>query len=132
MTRINWEGKALLIAVAALAMSAAGLMRGPTEEEVLAQAVREVVAGDATVIRLAPGAVVQANQGPRVTMPARVSSGSFHTKSRPKKGQPVTLGLTTVSTDATDRLRARAFKIDRDISPGTTTATPDAACRQRL
>jgi hypothetical protein len=131
MTRINREGKALLIAVAALAMYA-GLMRGPTDEEVLAQAVRDVVAGDATVIRPAPAAVVQANQGPRV---ANVSESEFRLiphQITSKKGQPVTLGLTATSTDSTDRLLARAFKIDRDISPGTTIAPPDTPCRQRF
>jgi hypothetical protein len=131
MTRTNREGKALLIAVAAFAMCA-GLMRGPTDEEVLAQAVRDVVAGDATVIRPALAAVVHANQGPQI---ANVSDSEFRLIPRQiafKKGQPVMPSLTGTSTDSTDHFLARAFKIDRDTSPGTPSATYDAACSQRF
>ena len=52
MTQTKRESKLRLIALAllaALAMSA-GLVRGPTDEEVLAQAVRDVAFGDRTVL----------------------------------------------------------------------------------
>lgn len=52
MSRTDMESKPLLILVAllaALAMSA-GLMRGPTDEQVLAEAVRDLASGEGTVL----------------------------------------------------------------------------------
>jgi len=63
------ESKLRLIALAllaALAMSA-GLVRGPTDEEVLAQAVRDVAFGDTSVFHPAVAAVVHADERPQVT-----------------------------------------------------------------
>jgi len=52
MSQPNTESKPLLIVlalVAALAMGT-GLVRGPTDEQVLAEAVRDVASGDGTVL----------------------------------------------------------------------------------
>ena len=67
MTRTNRESKARLIAlalVAALAMCA-GLVRGPTDEDVLAEAVRDVAFGDAAVSHPAAQPAVHADQRPQ-------------------------------------------------------------------
>ena len=77
MTQTKRESKPRLIALAllaALAMSA-GLLRGPTDEEGLAQAVRDVTFGDTTVLHAAAAAVVHADERPQVTMSSRVCSG---------------------------------------------------------
>lgn len=52
MSRTNTQNKPLLIALALLAALAmgAGLVRGPTDEEVLAAAVRDFASGEGTVL----------------------------------------------------------------------------------
>jgi hypothetical protein len=52
MSRTNRESKPLLIALALMAALAmgAGLVRGPTDEEVLGEAVRDVASGAGTVL----------------------------------------------------------------------------------
>jgi hypothetical protein len=69
MAQTKRKSKLRLIALAllaALAMSA-GLVRGPTDEEVLAQAVRDVSFGDTTVFHPVAAAVVHADERPQVT-----------------------------------------------------------------
>jgi hypothetical protein len=69
MAQTKRASKLRLIALAllaALAMSA-GLVRGPTDEEVLAQAVRDVAFGDTTVFHPVAAAVVNSDERPQVT-----------------------------------------------------------------
>jgi hypothetical protein len=69
MAQTKRESKLWLFALAllaALAMSA-GLVRGPTDEEVLAQAVRDVSFGDKTVLHPAAVAMVHVDERPQVT-----------------------------------------------------------------
>jgi hypothetical protein len=101
MAQTKRASKLRLIALAllaALAMSA-GLVRGPTDEEVLAQAVRDVAFGDTTVFHPVAAAVVHADERPQVTNVIKQVPADSR-RNRAEKGQPVTLSL--ASTDRTD------------------------------
>jgi cytochrome c oxidase subunit 2 len=132
MTRTDRESKPLLVTlalVAALAMYA-GLVRGPADEEVLAQVVRDVAFGDTTILHPMAAALVHADERQQVVNVIETSCRLIPHQITLKKGQPVTLSLT--STNRTHRFLLRALKIDTDISPGTTTevtVTPRVAGR---
>jgi hypothetical protein len=117
MTQTKRQSKLRLFALAllaALAMSA-GLVRGPTDEEVLAQAVRDVAFGDRTVLHPAAVAMVHADERPQVTNVIESKFQHSTPNHAEKKGQPITLSLT--STDRPHRFLLEALKIDRDIPP---------------
>lgn len=117
MTQTKRQSKLRLFALAllaALAMSA-GLVRGPTDEEVLAQAVRDVAFGDRTVLHPAAVAMVHADERPQVTNVTESKCQHSTPNHAEKKGQPITLSLT--STDRPHRFLLEALKIDRDIPP---------------
>jgi len=117
MTWTNREGKRRLIAlalVAALAMCA-GLVRGPTDEDVLADAVRDVAFGDATVSHPAAQPAVHADQMPQAINVIESKFRLTSHQSTLKRGQPVTLNL--ACTDRTHRFQLQALKIETDIPP---------------
>jgi cytochrome c oxidase subunit II len=115
--------------VAALSMYA-GLVRGPGDEEVLAQAVRDLTAGRATVVHPAAVATVHADEGlqPRVI---NITVSKFQITPNHitlRKGEPVTLTLT--SNDRAHRFLLQALKIDTNIPFARTTevrVTPQVA-----
>ncbi len=88
MSRTNTQSKPLLIAlalVAALAMGT-GLVRGPTDEEVLGEAVRDVASGDGTVLDPAAAKLSPLTDASEVDEKATVKSAicalHYHTQSR--------------------------------------------------
>ena len=121
--RTNRNNKQVLFAFALLAGLAglAAFSPMPCEQEFFAQAVRDVTVNYRT-------SVAQAAEEPPVI---KISASKFQfspNQIRLKKGQPVTLELT--STDRTHGFLLRALKIDTDIKPGKTTeinVTPQVA-----
>jgi hypothetical protein len=121
MTRNNKQSKPRLIAFAlgvALAMGA-GLVRGPTDEDVLADAVREVAFGDAAVSDPATQPALDADQRPYAIKVIANNSRFIPKQNRLEKGQA--LAVTLTSTDGIHPFPLRALKIGMDLSLGATT-----------
>jgi cytochrome c oxidase subunit II len=118
-----------LALVAALSMYA-GLVRGPGEEEVVAQAFRSLMVGRAPAVNLAGVSVAHADEGlqPPVINITVTKFQITPNRITLRKGQPVTLNLT--SKDRAHRFALHALKIDTTILPKRTTAvtaTPQVA-----
>jgi heme/copper-type cytochrome/quinol oxidase subunit 2 len=128
----NDTDKPTLIAlalVAALSMYA-GLVRGPGDEDVLAQAVRSLTAGRPKIVQLAAVSVVHADEGlhPKVIniSVSKLQITPDHIMLR--KGQPAKLIFS--SKDRASRVLLKALKIDANVIPARTTAvtvTPQVA-----
>ena len=118
-----------LALIAALSMYA-GLVRGPGDEEVLAQVVHSLAVGRAPAVHLAALSNVHADEGvwPLVI---NITVSKFQiTPNRItlRQGQPVTLTLT--SKDGAHLFVLQPLRIDTNILPSRTTvvtATPQVA-----
>lgn len=118
-----------LALIAALSMYA-GLVRGPGDDEVLAQVWRSVTAAAPNVVHLAAVPVAHGDEGlhPEVinisVSKLRISPNHITLK----KGQPATLVLR--SDNRAHRFLLQALNIDADVLPARTTAvtvTPQVA-----
>jgi cytochrome c oxidase subunit II len=121
--RTNRDIKQVLLALALLAgLGTYGtLSRAQSEREVFAEAVRDATVSDQMSVARA------ANEPRVIKITARVSQFSPNQITL-KKGQPVTLQLTSI--DRKHGFLLRPMKIDTDIKPGKTTEitfTPQVA-----
>jgi cytochrome c oxidase subunit 2 len=128
----NDTDKPTLIALALVAGLSmyAGLVRGPGDEEVLAQVVRSLMAGRPKIVQVATVAVVHADEGlqPKVIniSVSKLQITPDHITLR--KGQPARLIFS--SNDRAHRVLLKALKIDANVLPARTTVvtlTPQVA-----
>ncbi len=140
MMRTNRDTKQVLLALALLAGLATygTLSRAQSEREIFAESARDATVRDETsvaraadgpqVIKIDETSVARAANEPQVIkITARVSQFSPNQITL-KKGQPVTLQLTSI--DRKHGFLLRPMKIDTDIKPGKTTEitfTPQVA-----